>query len=101
MTRDVGLAALGPLIWGTTYLATTLWLPPDRPLLAGLMRALPVGLLLLLAFRRLPRGEWWGKTLGLGTLNIGLFFPFFFIAVYRLPGGVAATLSAGQPFLVA
>ena len=99
--RDIGLAATGPLIWGTTYVATTLWLPPNRPLLAGLMRALPVGLLLLAVFRRLPPGGWWGRMLVLGVLNIGLFFPFFFIAVYRLPGGVAATLSAGQPFLVA
>src|SRR5437763_816259 len=99
--RDIGLTALAPLIWGTTYIVTTEFLPPDRPLLAGLMRALPVGVLLLLLFRRLPKGIWWGRTLVLGALNIGLFFPLFFLAVYRLPGGVAATLSAFQPFLVA
>jgi probable blue pigment (indigoidine) exporter len=99
--RDIGLTALAPLIWGTTYIVTTEFLPPDRPLLAGLMRALPVGLLLLIMFRHLPVGVWWGRTLVLGALNIGLFFPLFFLAVYRLPGGVAATLSAFQPFLVA
>jgi probable blue pigment (indigoidine) exporter len=99
--RDIGMTALAPLIWGTTYIVTTEFLPPDRPLLAGLMRALPVGLLLLLLFRRLPAGVWWGRTLVLGALNIGLFFPLFFLGVYRLPGGVAATLGAFQPFLVA
>ena len=37
----------------------------------------------------------------LGGLNIGLFFALFFIAAYRLPGGVAAVLGAVGPFLVA
>lgn len=37
----------------------------------------------------------------LGTLNIGLFFPLLFVAAERLPGGVAATLGATQPILVA
>lgn len=36
----------------------------------------------------------------LGTLNIGAFFALLFIAAYRLPGGVAATLNAVQPLLV-
>ncbi|GAA1719115.1 hypothetical protein GCM10009745_80060 [Kribbella yunnanensis] len=34
-------------------------------------------------------------------LNIGLFFPLLFVAAERLPGGVAATLGAAQPILVA
>ena len=37
------LAALTPIIFGTTYLLTTEFLPPGRPLLAGLMRSLPTG----------------------------------------------------------
>jgi len=36
------LAALTPIIFGTTYLLTTNFLPPGRPLLAGLMRSCPL-----------------------------------------------------------
>jgi probable blue pigment (indigoidine) exporter len=98
---DVPLTALGPAIWGTTYLVTTALLPPDRPLLAGLLRALPAGLLLLTLTRRLPRGSWWWRAAVLGLLNFGAFFPLLFFAAYRLPGGVAATVSAVQPLVVA
>jgi probable blue pigment (indigoidine) exporter len=37
----------------------------------------------------------------LGVLNIGLFFGLLFLGAYRLPGGVAATLGAVQPLLIA
>lgn len=93
--------AVAPAVWGTTYIVTTELLPPDHPLFAALMRALPAGLLGLLIARRLPRGAWWWKAGVLGALNIGLFFPLLFIAAERLPGGVAATLGATQPILVA
>lgn len=96
-----GLTALAPVIWGTTYLVTTEWLPPDRPLLSGAIRALPAGLVALAIGRRLPHGAWWWRAAVLGTLNIGAFFALLFIAAYRLPGGVAATLSAVQPLIVA
>lgn len=96
-----GLTALAPVIWGTTYLVTTEWLPPDRPLLSGAIRALPAGLVALALGRRLPHGAWWWRAAVLGTLNIGAFFALLFIAAYRLPGGVAATLSAVQPLIVA
>lgn len=95
------VTALAPAIWGTTYLVTTELLPPGRPLLAAVVRALPAGLLLLLLTRRLPRGVWWWRALVLGALNIGLFFALLFIGAYRLPGGVAATIGAVQPLLVA
>lgn len=98
---DLFLTALAPIIWGSTYLVTTELLPPDRPLLAGALRALPVGLGLVAIFGRLPQGVWWWRTLVLGTLNIGLFFALLFVAAYRLPGGIAATLGAVQPLLVA
>lgn len=94
------LTALAPAVWGTTYLVTTELLPPGHPLYAGLLRALPAGLLLLLVLRRLPEGVWWWRSLVLGALNIGLFFPLLFIAAERLPGGVAATVGAVQPLLV-
>ncbi|MGC4746784.1 EamA family transporter [Micromonospora sp. DT201] len=96
-----GLASLAPVTWGTTYLVTTQWLPPDRPLLSGVLRALPAGLIALLIARRLPDGVWWWRAAVLGALNIGAFFVLLFVAAYRLPGGVAATLSAAQPLIVA
>ena len=92
--------AVAPAIWGTTYLVTTSLLPPDAPLLAGVLRALPAGLILLVVTRTLPQGSWWWKSLVLGSLNIGIFFPLLFLAAYRLPGGVAATLGAAQPLIV-
>ncbi|WP_052848736.1 EamA family transporter [Streptomyces avicenniae] len=96
-----GLTALAPVTWGTTYLVTTEWLPPDRPLLSGAIRALPAGLLAIALGRHLPRGDWWWRAAVLGTLNIGAFFVLLFVAAYRLPGGVGATLSAVQPLVVA
>ncbi|CAM5432164.1 EamA family transporter OS=Streptomyces rochei OX=1928 GN=G3I25_25945 PE=4 SV=1 [Streptomyces rochei] len=96
----IALTALAPVSWGTTYAVTTEFLPPDRPLFTGLMRALPAGLLLLALTRVLPRGAWWGKAAVLGALNIGAFFPLLFLAAYRLPGGMAAVVSSVGPLFV-
>ncbi|MFF4470900.1 EamA family transporter [Streptomyces sp. NPDC001599] len=96
----IALTALAPVSWGTTYAVTTEFLPPDRPLFTGLMRALPAGLLLLALARVLPRGAWWGKAAVLGALNIGAFFPLLFLAAYRMPGGMAAVVGSVGPLLV-
>ena len=93
--------AVAPALWGTTYLVTTELLPAGRPLLAATLRALPAGLLLVLATRRLPRSGWWWRAAVLGALNIGVFFALLFVAAYRLRGGGAATLGAVQPLVVA
>ncbi|MEU3277825.1 EamA family transporter [Streptomyces antibioticus] len=94
------LTALAPVSWGTTYAVTTEFLPPDRPLFTGLMRALPAGLLLLALGRVLPRGLWWGRAVLLGALNIGAFFPLLFLSAYRLPGGMAAVVGSVGPLFV-
>lgn len=99
--RVLLLTALTPALWGTTYAVTTEFLPPGRPLLSGMLRALPAGLVLLALTRELPRGAWWWKSAVLGALNIGVFFPLLFVTAYRLPGGMAAVLGAIQPLLVA
>jgi probable blue pigment (indigoidine) exporter len=97
---DICLTAAAPLIWGSTYLVTTEFLPPDVPLLSAALRTLPVGLLMLLCLRQLPAKGWWGKIFLLGMLNIGIFQALLFVAAYRLPGGVAATVGAIQPLVV-
>ncbi|KQQ69084.1 EamA family transporter [Microbacterium sp. Leaf320] len=94
------LTALAPLSWGTTYLVTTELLPAGHPLLAGLLRALPAGLVALAIGRTLPSGGWWLKSLVLGSLNIGAFFPLLFLAAERLPGGVAAAVAGAQPMIL-
>ncbi|HEX5598732.1 MAG TPA: EamA family transporter [Micromonosporaceae bacterium] len=96
----IAATALAPAIWGSTYLVTTELLPPGRPLLAAVARALPAGVALVALTRRLPQGIWWWRSLALGALNIGAFFALLFVAAYRLPGGVAATIGAVQPLLV-
>ena len=98
--RDLLVTALAPLIWGSTYLVTTEFLPPNRPFTAALIRVLPAGLLLLAYTRRAPaRGEW-ARVVLLGVLNIGLFQAMLFVSAYRLPGGLAATLSSTQTLMI-
>jgi probable blue pigment (indigoidine) exporter len=98
--RAALLTTFAPAAWGTTYLVTERLLPPDRPLLSATLRALPTGLVLLAATRRLPSRDWWWRAALLGICNIGLFFPLLFLAAYRLPGGLASTLQATSPLAV-
>lgn len=94
------LTLVAPVLWGTTYVVTQLWLPPDRPLFSAALRALPAGLLLLAVTRTLPTGSWWWRSLVLGVLNIGAFFALLFLGAYRLPSGLAATTTALSPLVV-
>ena len=97
---DLLLTALAPLIWGSTYLVTTLFLPPERPFTAALLRVLPAGVLLLAAYRQMPARRDWGRIALLGVLNIGLFQAMLFVAAYRLTGGLAAILTSTQTLMV-
>ena len=99
-TTDTWLAATSPAIWGSTYIVTTLMLPDGYPLTIAMLRALPAGLILLVLVRQLPPVEWLGKVMILGALNFTIFWALLFVAAYRLPGGVAATLGAVQPLVV-
>ena len=97
---DLLLTALAPAIWGSTYIVTSQFLPPERPFIAALLRVLPAGIALLIWSRRFTlRAEWW-KLIVTGILNIGAFQALLFIAAYRLPGGLAAVIGAIQPLLV-
>ncbi|HEY9102190.1 EamA family transporter [Chitinimonas sp.] len=98
--QDIVTTAIAPLLWGTTYLVTSQWLPPGLPMTSAMLRVLPIGLIFLLYSRTFPKGDWWWKALLLGVLNIGFFQAMLFVAAYRLPGGVAATVGAVQPLVV-
>ncbi|MGD8711180.1 MAG: EamA family transporter [Ectothiorhodospiraceae bacterium] len=97
---DVFVTAMAPAVWGTTYIVTTEMLPDGFPLTVAMLRALPAGLFLLLIARRLPPPDWVAKVFVLGALNIAIFLSLLFVAAYRLPGGLAATLTAVQPLIV-
>lgn len=98
-SRWAYLAALTPVIFGTTYLLTSEFLPPGRPLLAATVRSLPTGLVLLLGGRR-PPTAWWPRFGLLSVLYCSGMFPLLFVAAYRLPGGVAAVINSLTPLLV-
>lgn len=95
------VAAVGPMLWGATYLVTRAALPPDSPLWGATLRALPAGLLLLVLARRLPRGAWWWRSAVLGMLNFGVFFVLVYVAAQLLPSSVASSVMATAPFALA
>ena len=100
-----GTTVLAPILWGTTYVTITELLPAGRPLLVAALRVVPAGIALLLVARVRspwrPHGADWWRTGVLALCNFGLFFPLLAVAVYRLPGGVAAAAGGLQPLLVA
>lgn len=98
--KNIGLTAIAPLVWGSTYIVTTQLLPPDSPLLAATLRALPAGLFLVLISQVFPSRKWLLRLAVLGFLNIGLFFYCLFFAATYLPGGIAAIVMSMQPVVV-
>jgi len=96
----IALTAIAPIVWGSTYIVTTEWLPENSPLFASAMRALPAGLLLIAFTRAFPKGLWWFRIALLGLLNIGLFFYCLFFAATHLSGGLAAMVMSIQPVIV-
>ncbi|WP_348645394.1 EamA family transporter [Mesorhizobium sp. RMAD-H1] len=97
---DILLTAIAPCIWGSTYIVTTELLPQGYPITVAMIRALPAGLLLLMIVRQWPKGIWLMRSFILGALNFSIFQTLLFVAAYRLPGGIAATLGAIQPLIV-
>ncbi|MFJ6795007.1 DMT family transporter [Streptomyces sp. NPDC091268] len=98
--RWSALTALAPIAWGANYYVTREFLPAGHPLYGGVLRALPAGLLLLAACRRLPSGSWWWKSLVLGVLNMGGFFVLVYVAAQRLPTSVASIVMATAPLVL-
>jgi probable blue pigment (indigoidine) exporter len=98
-SRFAYVCALTPLIFGTTYLLTTNFLPPERPMLAALMRSLPTGIVLVIG-SPLPNRQWVGRFALLSVLWASAVFPLLFFAAYHLPGGVAAVINSLGPICV-
>ncbi len=85
-------------LWGTTYTVTQLTLAEWPPLLLGLLRALPAGLLLLAIRPSLPSSRRQWKTLSLlGLVNIAAFFGFIFIMALRLPAAISGVGMVAVP----
>jgi probable blue pigment (indigoidine) exporter len=98
--RWLPVAAVAPVLWGTTYYVTRHTLPADSPLWGGVLRALPAGLVLLALARQRPRGAWWWRSAVLGTLTTGAFFALVYVAAQRLPTSIASTVMAVGPVVM-
>ena len=105
MIRTALVTLVAPIMWGTTYVTVTELLPPDRPIFVAAIRVLPAGLVLIAIgywqSRWIPKGRQWRDLIVLATFNFAIFFPLLIGAIYRLPGGVAASVGGVQPLLVA
>ena len=104
-TRHASLTLLAPIAWGTTYVTITEFLPDDRPLFIAACRIIPAAFVLLAVGKLTRKGKApardWNTLFVLGLFNFGLFFPLLIAGIYRLPGGVAASVGGIQPLLVA
>jgi probable blue pigment (indigoidine) exporter len=94
------LTALTPIIWGTTFILASEILPVGMPLTTAAIRTLPAGIVLVLATRSFRPAIPWRRLLVLALLNIAAFQALLFVAAQRLPGGIAALVSALQPLLI-
>jgi len=101
MIGTILLTALGPILWGSTFITFTETLPIDHPLTVGALRALPAGLMLMALGTGLPSRRALPMVTLIALANITIFLPMLFIGAALLPGGVASTLNAAQPLFAA
>ncbi|MGK0446089.1 MAG: putative blue pigment (indigoidine) exporter [Bermanella sp.] len=94
------LTAIAPILWGSTYIVTTEFLPQGTPFTTAVIRCLPAGIILIVMSRYLPARTEWTSLLQLSFFNFACFQGLLFMAAYRLPGGLAAVIGAVQPFIV-
>lgn len=101
------LTALAPIIWGSTYIVTTEILPDNQPLITAVLRTLPLGLVITLAYKHAFTNltnqlgkHTWLKMWVLALLNISLFQAMLFIGAYRLPGSIVAMVGSIQPLVI-
>lgn len=94
------ITAIAPVAWGSTYYVTREFLPAGHALYGAVFRALPAGLLLFAIRPRLPVGNWWWRSLVLGTLNMGAFFALVYLSAQLLPSSIASTVMATSPVVM-
>ncbi|MCE9679950.1 EamA family transporter [Shewanella sp. AS1] len=94
---NVLLAMIPAFFWGTTYAVTQLTLPDWPPLLLGMLRALPAGLILLAIHPSLPKRSEWPVLAQLGLLNIGIFLSLIFVMAQTLPSAISGVGMVSTP----
>ena len=98
-SSDLLLTAIAPIIWGSTYIVTTQFLPAFSPMTVSILRALPAGLLLLvpvaLIFEPTMPVPTTSNLLGLawlGLIGAALTYALWFRGIGRLESAVASSL---------
>jgi len=94
---NILLAMLAAFLWGTTYAVTQYTLSGWPPLLLGMLRALPAGLLLLALKPNLPKRKDWPILCLLGSINIALFFSLLFVMAQTLPSAISSVGMVSLP----
>ncbi|MBF9003237.1 DMT family transporter [Vibrio nitrifigilis] len=96
---NILLAMIPAFFWGTTYAVTQYTLPDWPPLLLGLLRALPAGILLWIVKPSLPSKDYIPRLLLLGTINIGAFFCLIFVMAHTLPATISGVGMMSVPVI--
>ncbi|MBR9787068.1 MAG: EamA family transporter [Vibrionaceae bacterium] len=94
---NILLAMIPAFFWGTTYAVTQYTVPNWPPILLGVLRALPAGLLLLAINPTLPKKNEWKALFVLGTINIALFFSLVFVMALTLPAAISGVGMVSLP----
>ncbi len=94
---NVLLAMIPAFFWGTTYAVTQFTLPDWPPLLLGVLRALPAGLILLALKPCLPERQDWGVLIKLSAVNIAIFFCLIFVMALTLPSAISGVGMVSVP----
>ena len=104
-TRIALITLLAPLVWGTTYITITEFLPDDRPMFVARAACIPAGVVLVgagLITQRSRRSRVDIRQLALlSGVQLQPVLPAPDRRDHRLPGGVAASVGGMQPLLVA
>ncbi|QMV15182.1 DMT family transporter [Vibrio spartinae] len=87
---NIILAMVATFLWGTTYAVTQATLPGWPPLLLGVLRALPAGIILFAIKPTFPDKGTWKVLLTTGLLNIAIFFGCIFVMALTLPSAISS-----------
>lgn len=87
---NIILAMVATFLWGTTYAVTQATLSGWPPLLLGVLRALPAGLVLFAIKPTFPDKGTWKVLLTTGLVNIAIFFCCIFVMALTLPSAISS-----------